>query len=49
MSEAEVKGMLESVAWWRVKEEWSKDLKKKPKLSMMKKIVKCGEESSVQM
>ena len=46
MSEAEVKGMLESVAWRKVKEEWSKDLEKKPKLSMMKNIIKCGEESS---
>ena len=41
-SEAEVKGMLDSVAWRRVKEEWIKDLEK-PKLL---KILKCGEESS---
>ena len=45
MPEAEVKGMLESVTWQRVKEEWSKDLEKKPKLLMMK-IIKCGQESS---
>ena len=42
MSEAEVKGMLESVAWRRAKEEWIKDLEKPKSL----KILKCGEESS---
>ena len=30
MSEAELKGMLESVVWRKVREEWSKELKKKP-------------------
>ena len=30
MSEAEVKGMLKSVARQGEKEEWSKDLEKKP-------------------
>ena len=46
MSEAELKGMLESVAWQRVRAEWSKDLEMKPKLSMLRRIVECGEESS---
>ena len=46
MSEAELKGMLESVAWRKVREEWSKELEKKPKLPMLRKIVECGEESS---
>ena len=27
-------------------EEWSKELEKKPKLTMLRKIVECGEESS---
>ena len=46
MSEAELKGMLESVEWRRVKAEWSKDLEMKPKLSMLRRTVECGEESS---
>ena len=46
MSEVELKGMLESAAWRKVREEWNKDLEKKPKLSMLKKIVEGGEESS---
>ena len=37
--------MLESVAWQKVREDWSKELKK-PKLVMLRKIVECGEESS---
>ena len=46
MSEAELKEMPESVAWRKVREEWSKELEKKPKLVMLRKIVECGEESS---
>ena len=30
--------MLESVAWRRVRKEWSQELENKPKLSMLKKI-----------
>ena len=45
MSEAELKGMLESAVWWKVREEWSKELEK-PNLAMLRKIVECGEESS---
>ena len=48
MSEAELKGMLESAAWWKVREEWSKELEK-PKLVMLRKIVERGEESSFQI
>ena len=44
--EAELKRILESVAWRRVKEEWSKDLEKKPKLLMIRRLVEYGEESS---
>ena len=39
MSENELKRMLESVAWRRVRKEWSQELENKPKLSMLKKIV----------
>ena len=46
MSEAELKGVLESVVWRKVREEWSKELEKNPKLAMLRKIVECGEESS---
>ena len=46
MSEVELKGMLESVAWLKVSEEWSKELEKKPKLAMLRKIVECSKESS---
>ena len=45
MPEAELKEMLESVAWRRVKEEWSKDLEKKPKLLMISRMVKYEESS----
>ena len=46
MSVADLKRMLESVAWRRVRAEWSKDLEMKPKLSMLRRIVEYGEESS---
>ena len=38
--------MLESVVWRRVRAEWSEDLEMKPKFSMLRRIVKCGVESS---
>ena len=38
--------MLESVAWRRVRKEWSQELENKPKLSMLKKIAEYEEESS---
>lgn len=37
--------MLESVAWQKVREEWSKELERKPKLTMLRKIVECDESS----
>ena len=46
MSENELKRMLESVAWRRVRKEWSQELENKPKLSMLKKIAEYEEESS---
>ena len=35
LSEADVKGMLLSVAWRNVRDEWRKEMQEKPKLSMM--------------
>ena len=49
MPEAELKGMLESVAWQRVKEEWSKYLEKKPKLLMIRRMVEYGRSLLVQL
>jgi hypothetical protein len=46
MSESELKGMLESIAWRRVKEEWRGELEKKPMLGMLKKIGELEEISS---
>ena len=46
MSESELKRMLESVAWRRVRKEWSQELENKPKLSVLKKIAEYEEESS---
>ena len=37
LSEADVKGMLLSVAWRNVRDEWRKEMDEKPKLSMMKR------------
>ena len=46
MSENELKRMLESVVWRRVRKEWSQELENKPKLSMLKNIAEYEEESS---
>ena len=46
LSEADVKGMLLSVAWRNVKDEWRKEMHEKPKLLMMKLIVECEVKSS---
>ena len=46
LSEADVKGMLLSVAWRNVRDEWRKEMHEKPKLSMMKRITKCEVRSS---
>ena len=44
VSEAELKRILESIAWRRVKEEWRDELEKKPKLVMLKKIMELEED-----
>ena len=41
LSEVDVKGMLLSVAWRNVRDEWRKEIHEKPKLSMMKRITEC--------
>ena len=46
LSETELRGMLESVAWRKVQEKWREELERKPKLSTMQTIImECGEES----
>ena len=46
LSEVEVKCMSLSVAWRNVKDEWRKEVHKKPKMSIMKLIGECEVESS---
>ena len=38
LSNTEVKEMLESIAWRKTREEWSRETEVKPKLSMLKRI-----------
>ena len=46
LSETELRGMLESIAWRKVQEKWREELERKPKLSTMQTIImECGEES----
>ena len=46
LSETELRGMLESVAWRKVQEKWREELERKLKLSTMQTIImECGEES----
>ena len=46
LSETELRGMLESVAWRKVQEKWREELERRPKLSTMQTIImECGEES----
>ena len=46
LSEADVKGMLLSVAWRNVRDEWMKEMHEKPKLSMTKRMTECEVKSS---
>ncbi len=46
LSEADMKGILRSVAWRNVREEWRKEMHEKPKLTMMKQITECEVKSS---
>ena len=45
LSETDVKGMLLSVAWRNVRDEWRKEIHEKPKLSMMQLITECEVKS----
>ena len=46
LSETELRGMLENLAWRKVQEKWREELERKPKLSTMQTIImECGEES----
>ena len=46
LSEADVKGILLSVTWRNVRDEWRREMHEKPKLSMMKWITECEVRSS---
>ena len=46
LSEADVEGMLLSVAWRNVRDEWKKEMHEKPKVLMMNLIVEGEVESS---
>ena len=46
ISEADVKGMLLSVAWRNVRDKWRKEMHEKPKLLIMKLIVECEVKSN---
>ena len=43
LSNAEVKEMLESIAWRKTWEEWGREMEVKPKLSMLQKIMDLEE------
>ena len=43
LSNAEVKEMLESIAWRKTREEWGREMKVKPKLITLKKITDLEE------
>ena len=45
-SETDVKGMLLSVAWRNVRDEWRKEMQEKLKLSMTKRMIECEVKSS---
>ena len=45
LSNAEVKEMLESIAWRKAQEEWGSEMGVKPKLTMLKRITDLGEWS----
>ena len=46
LSKEDLRSMLWSIAWRKVKDGWLKELNEKPKLSMLKMLVDCGVESS---
>ena len=44
-STVEVREMLNAIAWRKVREEWDQEMEAKPKLEILKRIVKLGEWS----
>ena len=46
LSEVDLKEMLVCAAWQRVREEWKRQMKIKPKLAMMKLNGECEVESN---
>ena len=45
LSDMEVRKILESITWRKVQEEWDQEMETKPKLEMLKRIVRLGEWS----
>ena len=45
LSNTEVKEMLESIAWRKTRAEWGREMKVKPKLTMLKRITNLDERS----
>ena len=43
LSTVEVREMLEAIAWRKTREEWGQEMETKPKLEILKRIVKLGE------
>ena len=43
LSSVEVRETLEAIAWRKVQEEWDQEMETKPKLEILKRIVKLGE------
>ena len=45
LSDVEVREVLEAITWRKVRKEWDQEMKTKPKLEMLKRIVRLGEWS----
>ena len=43
LSDVEVREIVEAITWRKVQEEWDQEMKMKPKLEMLKRIVSLGE------
>ena len=45
LSDVEEREVLEAITWRKVRKEWDQEMETKPKLEMLKKIVRLGEWS----
>ena len=45
LSDVEVREVLEAITWRKVQKEWDQEMETKPKLEMLKRIVRLGEWS----